>query len=74
MRLFSAFLTTLLASLNETWCPGLVTKPEPRHEPWNIKWASELAREVKEADAAEVLKDDSCCTDIDTMFSENGTS
>lgn len=35
-------------------CPGLVTKPEPRHEVWNIKWAEELAREVREADSGEV--------------------
>lgn len=35
-------------------CPGLIRKPEPRHEPWNVKWAEQLAREVREADAGEV--------------------
>lgn len=53
-RLFASLLAASLAFTSEKWCPGLVTKPEPRHEPWNIKWAKELAREVKEADAAEV--------------------
>lgn len=52
-------MTGLLATLSPhglgDWCPGLVRKPEPRHESWNIKWAEELAREVREADAGEVI-------------------
>lgn len=57
----SAFLSKLVSGLLAasvspwSWsgepCPGLVTRPEPRQEPWNIKWAQELAREVREADA-----------------------
>ncbi len=51
-------LATLFALFNgfwgESWCPGLVTKPQPRAEPFNVKFAEELAREVREADAGEV--------------------
>ena len=43
-----------VASLDEGWCPGLVPKPEPRAEAWNVQFAKELAREVREADAGEV--------------------
>lgn len=58
----TAILLGLAASISgserldrsESWCPGLVTKPEPRRESYDIKWAAELAREVREADAGKV--------------------
>ena len=47
---------TLLATLAAVWeqCPGLIEHPEPRHEAWNIKFAKELAEEVREADSGKV--------------------
>ena len=47
---------TLLATLAAVWdqCPGLIKHPEPRHEAWNIKFAKELAEEVREADSGKV--------------------
>ena len=47
---------TLLATLAAVWdhCPGLIEHPEPRHEPWNIKFAKDLAEEVREADSGKV--------------------
>lgn len=39
--------------VKEPVCPGLVLDPEPRHEPWNIKYAEVLAREIQDADQGE---------------------
>lgn len=47
----------------QSYC-GPVLKPEPRREPWNIKYAKELAREVREADASGV----SLLSVIDTPY------
>ena len=44
-RLYDTFLAP---------CPGPVLEPEPRHTPWCIAFARELAREVQVADAGSV--------------------
>ena len=44
-RLYDTFLAP---------CPGPVLEPEPRHTPWCVAFARELAREVQVADAGSV--------------------
>ena len=56
LTLLTGLLTTFSPHGLGDWCPGLVRKPEPRQEPWNIEWAKELAREVREADAGEASR------------------
>ena len=34
----------------DPWCEGLADHPEPRTEPYNIKFAEELAKEIHIAD------------------------
>lgn len=46
-RLYDTFLAP---------CPGPVLEPEPRHTPWCIAFARELAREVQVADAGSVRR------------------
>ena len=36
------------------WCPNLITRPSPRTEAYNIKFAAKLAREVRRGDAGKV--------------------